>query len=166
MNTVQKSRPVIEQVTNNTTSWIGRRTDNKELLCGQTFISPTDGDLETIEIYSSIVSKPGKVVMTLHHFDQQNKTWGPPIASSSMEVNNSFSGKWIPFHIPGMHFVKNGSYGFRLESSTAYMGLGEAAGSYAQPPFRDGQEWQFTNHNQEGNPFSYFSLAFRVGLRA
>ena len=43
----------VEQVTNNTTSWIGRRTrDNEDVVTGQTFIAPSEGDLEAIEVFS------------------------------------------------------------------------------------------------------------------
>lgn len=161
-----KSKAVIEQVTNNTTSWIGHRNDNKDFLCGQTFIAPHDGDLESIEVFPSIVTKPGKVVMTLHNFDPQQKIWGPAIGSTSLELSNSNSDKWVSFKMPGMLLNQGKSYGFRLESENAYVGLGEAVGSHLKPPFLNGQEWKFVDKDQQGNSFTYFSLAFKVGLRA
>ena len=168
MNSFQntRSKPVIEQATNNTTSWIGRRTDNKEVLCGQTFVFPAEGDLESIEVFSSIVSNPGQVVMTLHQFDIHHRTWGPAIGSATVQLDKSSVGKWVSFHIPGLHLHKGQSYGFKLESANAYFGIGEAAGTHSNPPFHNGQEWQFFKNEQKGNSFSYFSLAFRVGLRA
>ena len=161
-----QSKPVIEQVTNNTTSWIGQRTDKKEVLCGQTFVSPAEGELDSIEVFSSIVTKPGKAVMTVHHFDLHHKTWGPPVGSASVELNHTLTGKWVRFQIAGMHLHKGQSYGFKLESPNTYFGIGEAAASYHSPPVHNGQKWQFVKNEQPGNAYSYFSLAFKIGLRA
>ena len=165
-----KNRPthaILEQATNNTTSWVGHRlTDNEDLASGQTFIATYEGDLETIEVFPTLVTKPGKMIMTLHNFDSQQKSWGPALGSASINVNNSATGKWLAFKIPGMHLNKGKAYGFRLESPDTYVGVGEAAGSYQKPPFVSGQEWQFTKNHKSENSFSYFSLAFKVGTRA
>ena len=169
MKTASKnaSIPVVQQVTNNTTSWIGHRSrDNEDLVTGQTFVAPAGGDLEAIEIFSSIVTKPGKVIMTLYSFDPQHNSWGPTLGSSSVYINNSEAGKWLAFDMKGMHLDKGQSYGFRLESPDTYIGVGEAAGSHAKPPFGSGQEWQFTKSQHMGKCFSYFSLAFKVDMRA
>lgn len=168
MTSLQNSqtKPVIEQIANDTTSWIGQRTDNKEVLCGQTFVSPAEGELDSIEVFSSIVTKPGKAIMTVHHFDLHHKTWGPPVGSASVELNNSLTGKWLRFQIPGMRLQKGQSYGFKLESPNTYFGIGETATSHQSPPFHHGQEWQFVKNEQQGNAYSYFSLAFKVGVRA
>ncbi|MES2429574.1 MAG: hypothetical protein V4556_01480 [Bacteroidota bacterium] len=170
MNTNTKSsslHSVVEQVTNNTTSWIGhRRGDNKDVIGGQTFVATSEGDLEAIEVFSSIVTDTGKVVMTVHNFDTQNKSWGPALGSASVEFNKADTGKWVAFNLPGLHLNKGQSYGFKLESGEAFIGVGEAAGSYQQPPFTSGQEWRFTNNNKNGDAFSYFSLAFKVDLKA
>ncbi len=157
----------VEQVTNNTTSWLGHRSrDNEDVVTGQTFIAPSEGDLGAIEVFSTIVTKPGKVTMTLHDFDPQHKCWGPSLGSASVDINNAEAGKWLSFNIPGLHLDKGKAYGFRLESPDTYIGVGEAAGSHLKPPFGGGQEWQFTKKDQNGHSFSYFSLAFKVGLRA
>lgn len=157
----------VEQVTNNTTSWIGRRTrDNEDVVTGQTFIAPSEGDLEAIEVFSSIVTRPGKVTMTLHNFDVQQNSWGPALGSASVDINNGEAGKWLAFNIPGQHLDKGKAYGFRLGSTDTYIGVGEAAGSHQMPPFVAGQEWQFTKGDLVGQSFSYFSLAFKIGLRA
>jgi hypothetical protein len=158
---------VVEQVTNNTTTWVGhRKSDNNTLISGQTFIAPKEADLDKIEVFSSVVTQPGKVVMTVHKFDQQQKSWGPALGSASLELNKTDSDKWVGFHIPGLHLNSGQAYGFRLESATALIGVGEAAGSHHHPPFVNGQEWKFTNKDEKGHSFSYFSLAFKVGLRA
>ena len=158
---------VLEQVTNNTTSWVGHRTmDNEDLASGQTFIATSEGDLETIAIFSSIVTKPGKMIMTLHNFDSLQKSWGPALGTASIDVNSNATGKWIAFKILGMHLNKGQAYGFRLESPDSYVGVGEAAGSHQKPPFSSGQEWQFAKNQKSANSFSYFSLAFKVDTRA
>lgn len=160
-------RSVVEQVNHNATSWVGHsQNDNRDILCGQTFVSPSEGDLEEIEVFSSMVTTPGSVVMTLHHFDPQQRTWGPSVGSASVDLNNTNTEKWVKFHIPGLHLQKGKAYGFRLACSNAFIGVGEAAGSHEQPPCANGQEWQFTPNDQKGRSYSYFSLAFKIGLRA
>jgi hypothetical protein len=170
MNTQTKNssaQMAVEQVTNNTTSWLGHRSrDNEDVVTGQTFIAPSAGNLESIEVFSSIVSAPGKVVMTVHNFDTLQKSWGPAIGSTSVDFNVTDCGKWMAFPIAGMKLDKGQSYGFKLEGTEAYIGVGEAAGSHVQPPFNNGQEWKFTKKDKQGSSFSYFSLAFKVGLRA
>jgi hypothetical protein len=156
-----------EQVANNTTGWIGHVPGQKETIArGQTFIANAEGDLQVIEIFSNIVSDPGKVVMTLHHFDPQARSWGPALGSASVEFQKADSGKWVAFNMPGLRLDKGKYYGFRLDSQDSYIGVGEAAGSAKQPPFNPGQEWEFTPDNQKGDCFSYFSLAYKVGIRA
>lgn len=160
-------KAVVEQLTNNTTSWIGHnKVDNKDIIGGQTFIAPSEVDLEAIEVLTSIVTSPGKVLMTLHTFDPQLKSWGPVLGSASVEFNGTDNGKWKSFNISGLHLNKGKAYGFRLESSNSYIGMGEAAGSHQTPPLINGQEWKFTNNDQKGHSFSYFSLAFKVAVRA
>lgn len=170
MKTEQKNHhqhPVVQQVTNNTTSWLGKRSrDNEDIISGQTFIAPTEGDLDAIEVFSSIVTKPGKVIMTLHSFDTLHKSWGPALSTSSVDIQNTEAGKWLAFSMQGMHLDKGQSYGFKLESPDTYIGVGEAAGSHRTPPFDAGQEWQFTKNHSKGECFSYFSLAFKVDMRA
>ena len=170
MNTPNQSRPTVaavEQLTNNATSWMGhRRSDNKEIVMGQTFIAPSEGDLEAIEVFSSIVTQPGQVAMTLHTFDPQLQSWGPSLGSATVEFNHTCNNKWVAFKILGLHLAKGMSYGFRLESHDSYVGVGEAAGSAKQPPFASGKEWRFTSNDKKGDAFAYYSLAFKVGLKA
>lgn len=160
-------QPAVEQVTNNTTSWIGHRPgDSNDLIGGQTFVAPSEGDLDSIEVFSSMVTDAGKVLMTLHSFDQQKNSWGPAMGSASVELSRTDTGKWICFSIPGLHLQQGHAYGFKLECPNALIGVGEAAGSHKQPPYSNGQEWKFSKKDQQGHSFSYFSLAFKVGLRA
>ena len=170
MNTNTKNpltKVIVEQITNNTTSWIGhRKADNKDIIGGQTFIAPSEIDLEAIEVLTSIVMIPGKVVMTLHTFDPQLKSWGPVLGSASVDLNKTDNGKWKAFNIPGLHLNKGKAYGFRLESPNSYIGVGETVASYQTPLLINGQEWKFTNNDQKGQAFSYFSLAFKVAVRA
>ncbi len=156
-------RSAVEQTTHNATTWIGhRKHDNNNLATGQTFLSPSETDLESIEVYSSIVTKPGKVTMTVHSFDAQQNKWGPSLGTATVEFTHNCNGKWIPFPIPGLHLSKGMTYGFKLESSETYVGMGEAAGSAKQPLFNTGKEFRFVNNAQAPDAFSYFSLAFKV----
>ena len=157
----------VEQITNNATSWLGNNPkDNKEIASGQTFVANTEGDVDAIEVYTNIVTRPGQVMMTIHQFDPQQKSWGPVLGSSSVACSQADSEKWISFSIPALHVNKGQSYGFRLESHDAFIGVGEAAGSAKQPPFSAGQEWHFSSQDQKSNAFSYFSLAFKVDIQA
>src|SRR5450432_2694913 len=73
-------RPVLTQVENNTTLWIGHlQTDPTDHFAGQTFKCPSAGQLDNIQVYSSTVHQPGHVVLTMHEFDVNTKTWGPAI---------------------------------------------------------------------------------------
>jgi hypothetical protein len=161
------TKSVLEQTTNNTTSWIGHQAnDNKDIIGGQTFISPSEADLEAIEVLANMVSAPGKVLMTIHNFDSHLKSWGPVLGSASVEFSGTDSGKWKSFKISGLHLQKGNSYGFRLESPHSYIGMAEAATSHKNPVLNSGQEWKFSNADQKGHSFSYFSLAFKVDVRA
>ena len=169
MKTEQKNFPlkvVVEQVTNNTTAWMGHRVANEAIVAGQTFTCPAEGDLGAIEIFSTLVIKPGHADMTVHPFDPATKKWGPALHTSSVDIHKSDSGKWITFPQSGLHMQKGSSYGFRLQSSDMYLGIGEAAGVSLQPQFTGGQEWTSPSSDQPGKYFSYLSLAFKVGIRA
>jgi len=166
-NTPHAGNPIVQQVTNNATGWVGHHPgQNKDIARGQTFVAATEADVNAIEVYSNIVSQPGNVMMTIHSFDPQKNSWGPSLGSANVDMKKSDSGKWIAFNIPPLHLDKGKSYGFRLESQDCYIGVGEAAGSAKQPPFSAGQEWQFTPNNQKGDAYSYFSLAFKVGKKS
>ena len=158
---------VSEQTTNNSTSWVGHaKGDPADIVKGQTFISSTEGDLEAIEVYSNIVTAPGKVIMTVYKYDEKQKEWGNPLGMSSLQFDPSDSGKWISFPINGLHLNKGQSYGFRLESHDSLIGMGEAAGSANDPVFSTGQEWRFVQNDNVVDTFSYLSLAFKVEIRA
>lgn len=157
----------MEQTIANSTSWIGhRKSDHKVIVGGQTFMANREGLLEDIAIFSSVIGQPGEMKMTLHQFDPQQQSWGPALSAASLNVNKEHTGQWVSFKLNGLQLSKGSSYGFRLESPDTFIGIGEAAGSHQQPPLESGQEWRFTNNEQLGQSFHYFSLAFKVGLRA
>lgn len=159
-------RPVITQVENNTTLWIGHlQTDPTDHYAGQTFTCPAEGMLDNIQVYSSAVYSPGEVIMTLHDFDAATKTWGPAIGTSKQNFEKADNAKWIRFSLPPVPLVKGGSYGFRLEAPAGLIGFGEAATGTKQP-FTFGHEWNGDSTNSKGHYFSYFSLAFKVELCA
>ncbi len=160
-------KAVVQQVTNNTTSWIGHRHgETRSRITGQTFLCPTEGELDSIEVLSAHVTNDGPVQLTLHAFDAEQKTWGPALKSSTAEFKKHDTGKWIAFPLAGQHLQKGMSYGFRLKSESGLVGVGEAAGSNDRLPYIGGQEWTATADDQSGDFYSYLSLAFKVELRA
>ena len=161
------TKSAIQQTTSNATTWIGNhKYDNKHTIGGQTFTAPYDGDLESIEVFVSMVATPGNVIMTLHSFDPESRTWGPVLGSANVSFTRDDNGNWKSFALPGLRLNKGKTYGFRLDSPSCYIGVGESIGSNQSPLMIIGQEWKFTNTDQKGQSFSYFSLAFKVAVRA
>lgn len=169
MTSNESSKPlnlVSKQTINNTTCWVGNSRYNKEITTGQTFLAKIDGDLRSVEVYSNIVSMPGQVIMTIHTYDTQQNLWSLALQTAYLDLKKSDSEKWVSFNFPSFRLDKGKIYGFKLGSHNCYMGIGEAAGSYKNPPFEDGKEWSFVNNSTKGDSFSYFSLAFKIGLAA
>ena len=165
--TKNKFNSVAEQTSNTTTSWIGRYAgDNKESKKGQTFQSSSEGELSSIDVFSALVVRSGEVMITLHEFDALSRQWGARLASVTVPFSKSDSDKWISFSLQGVHMQKDKWYGFLLQSPSSLIGIGEAAGTYRQPLEGKGQEWKFTSEDSQGQSFSYFSLAYKVALRA
>ncbi len=161
------SKAAVQQVINNTTSWIGNRHgETKSSTSGQTFTCPTEGELDAIEVVLTHITNNGPVDLTIHSFDSDNKIWGPELGTSTVEFKRTDTGKWVSFPLKGLPLQKGMTYGFRLKCETGLIGIGEAAGSFDRLPFIGGQEWVATSDNQSGNYFSYLSLAFKVELRA
>ena len=159
-------RPVLTQTQNNTTLWIGHlQNDPNDHFAGQTFNCPAEGILDNIQVYSAAVHQPGDVELTLHEFDNKNKFWGNAIGHSSLSVKKGDSAKWIRFELPSIPLRKNVTYGFRIQTKDAMIGLGEAA-SGTKDPFTFGHEWNADSKNQRGHFLTYFSLAFKVELCA
>ena len=80
MKNSNSPRPVLMQVTSNTTFWVGPRPfDIHNHYAGQTFITPANATLHNIQVYAEMVQHPGNVSLTVHSFDDDNKTWGPII---------------------------------------------------------------------------------------
>jgi hypothetical protein len=160
------ARPVLTQAQNNTTLWIGHlKTDPTDHFAGQTFTCPADGQLNNIQLYSSAVQYAGEVTLTLHEFNPSSKQWGPAIGNSALTVNKDDHTTWIRFALPPVPLRKDVTYGFRVQTDEAMIGLGEAA-SGTKNPFTFGHEWSGDSRNQAGHYYSYFSLAFKVELCA
>ncbi|MEO6254411.1 MAG: hypothetical protein ABIO79_13955 [Ferruginibacter sp.] len=161
-------RAVVQQTTNNTTSWIGHfKGESKSRISGQTFTCPEDGGLDCIEVFSSHVTNDGPVDLSIYSFDPATKTWGASLGTSRVEFSNSDTGRWISFPFNGIRLQKGMTYGFRLKSEAGLIGVGEAASSVTQVlPNAVGQEWMANSENQPGNFYSYLSLAFKVEMRA
>lgn len=160
------TRPVLTQTENNTTLWIGHlQSDPTDHFGGQTFTSPTDGHLDNIQLYAASIQYPGLLRLTLHSFDPDSKTWGPATGESSLQVDKNHHDKWIRFSLPAVQLRKGTTYGFRVQASDALIGLGEAARA-TENPFTFGHEWSGDSQNRDGKFYSYFSLAFKVEVRA
>jgi hypothetical protein len=160
-------KPVVQQSTHNTTSWIGHRQgEANEHISGQTFTCPAAGQLDCIEIFSVFVDKKIPVDLTLYPFDTERKIWGAALATSTVEFNTADTEKWMSFPLKGLHLSKGKVYGFKLKTDDGLLGVGEAAGCLNQLPYADGQEWSANTTDQKGKYFSYLSLAFKVDLRA
>ena len=162
---VNRPYPVITQVENNTTLWIGHlASDPTDHFAGQTFTCPASGDLNNIQVYSAMVHSPGEVMLSLHAFEEQAKSWGPVLASATRVIEKNDEDTWIRFEMPPMPLHKNATYGFRLYTDHAMIALGEGAAT-GQTPFK-GQEWHADSNNQTGQFYNYFSLAFKVEMCA
>jgi hypothetical protein len=160
------SRPVLSQTENNTTLWIGHLShDANDRLAGQTFSCPAGGQLNNIQIYSSAVTQPGAVELTLHEFDPVTHEWGPSIGKSSLDIERNDESRWLRFELDPVSLQQNGHYAFRLQTDKGIIGIGEAA-SHARKPFGFGQEWSSDTSQLKENFYSYFSLAFKVELCA
>ncbi|MEI9946087.1 MAG: hypothetical protein WDN26_17925 [Chitinophagaceae bacterium] len=166
LNHGSHSRPVLTQTESNTTLWVGHlQNDPTDHFCGQTFTCPAEGFLDNIQLYASTVQSPGEMQLTLHEFDTGSKTWGPAIGQSSLAVQKNDHEKWIRFSLPPVQLNKQKMYGFRVHTTNGMIGLGEAAHD-TQHPFSFGHEWHADSTNQRGHYYSYFSLAFKVEMRA
>lgn len=159
MKTPSHSRPVLSQTENNATLWIGHLAhDTNDRLAGQTFACPADGLLNNIQVYSSAVTQPGDVLLTLHEFDPAGKTWGPAVSQSVLNIEKNDVSRWLRFELEPVNLIRDCHYGFRLQSEKGIIGIGEAI--HARKPFPFGHAWSGERS------FSYFSLAFKVELCA
>ena len=159
-------RPLLSQIKNNTTLWIGHlQNETIDHFGGQTFKCPADGQLDNIQVYSSVIQRPGEITLTLHEFDSYSKKWKPSFAQSSVIARKNDESKWLSFVLPHSLLVKDKIYGFRLQSPDGMMGIGELVRS-SNEPCSFGQEWNADSNNTDGVFFSWFSLAFKVEMVA
>jgi hypothetical protein len=158
--------PSLEQLHRNTCLWIGHMNAwHTDHLAGQTFQCPEDGALKKIQVYSIAVSHPGKIILTLHEFENQRKNWGKVLSSAELEVTENDAENWMQFRLHPIQLQKDNTYGFRLQSPDTLIAIGEAAWP-SKYPFEYGEEWSSNNLENKDHYFRYFSLAFRVELRA
>ncbi len=158
--------PSLEQLQRNTCLWIGHMNANHaDHLAGQTFHCPEEGALKKIQVYSVAVSHPGKIILSLHNFDKQRKKWGEALSSCEIEVDEGDNENWMQFPLHSIQLHKGSTYGFRLTSPDTLVALGEAAWPNKYP-FEFGEEWSINNLENKEHYFKYFSLAFKVELRA
>ena len=157
--------PALEQLHRNTSLWVGHLNSGPDHLAGQTFQCPEDCSLSKIQVYSIAVSHPGRLILTLHEFDKQRKTWGQVLSSSELAVDANDAENWIQFPLQNVHLRKDNTYGFRLKSPDTFVAIGEAAWS-SKNPFSYGEEWSINNIENKDHYYRYFTLAFKVELRA
>lgn len=166
-NLFHTSHPAAQQTFHNTTSWLGYRTsDHLEVSTGQTFVAVNEGNLDNIEVFSSMVTSPGLLHMTVHEYDSILDKWGPSLGSATLPVNAGQNDRWLVFKMPGLHLNKGVTYGFKLESNDTFVGIGEAVGSANNPPYEAGKQWRFNKLEKRVDLYKYFSLAFKVALSA
>ncbi len=166
MNNGSRTQPILSQTENNTTLWIGQlKSDPTDRYAGQTFTCPADGLLNNIQLYSSLVNEPGEITLTMHEFDTGIHSWGPGIGSSVLSLQKGDDSRWIRFEMEPVALRRDVTYGFRLYTSNASIGLGEAVHD-SKKPFSFGQAWNGDANNIKGNFFRYFSLAFKVEMCA
>lgn len=158
--------PALEQLHRNTCLWIGHMDSGPaDHFAGQTFQCPENGSLKKIQVYSIAVAHPGKLMLTLHEFDEQKKKWGKIISSAEIDVNEKDAEDWMQFPLQPVQLHKDNTYGFKLQSPNTLVAIGEAAWS-SKNPFLYGEEWNINNVENKDHYFRYFSLAFKVELRA
>lgn len=169
MKTIQHpraTRPVIMQAQNNTYNWIGHQdTDPDEHFAGQTFTCPQEGELDNIQVLSAAVQHPGTLQMTLFHFNPHTRSWGQVLESVTVTLQQESGSRWIAFPFDGQELKKGETYGFKLSSHDTLVAIGEAA-TGSRAPFAYGEEWMASSSDKEGHFFQYFSLTFRVELKA
>ena len=166
MKNASTIRSILSQTRNNTTTWIGHlQHETLDHLSGQTFKCPDDGYLDNIQVYTTMVQRPGEVLLTLHEFNSDFKNWNPSIAGSTLFVNRKDEGGWLTFPLSNALLIKGRLYGFRLQSHDAMVGIGELARANDEP-CTYGQEWNADSNNRAGVFFNWFSLAFKVEMVA
>lgn len=159
-------QPALEQLHRNTCLWIGHMAAGPaDHFAGQTFQCPEEGLLKKIQVYSIAVSHPGKLILTLHEFDKQRKKWGPVLTSSEIEIDENDAENWMQFPLQTVKVHKDADYGFQLKSPDTLVAIGEAAWS-SKNRFVYGEEWNINNVENKDHYYKYFSLAFKVELRA
>ncbi|MCW3116660.1 MAG: hypothetical protein JWM28_742 [Chitinophagaceae bacterium] len=169
METMKNASPIrslLSQTKNNTTLWIGHlQNDSIDHFGGQTFKCPSDGRLDNIQVYSSVIQRPGEMRLSLHEFDHDSKNWKQSFAWSSVAVSKNDESKWLSFSLTDISLVKDKIYGFRLQSPDAMVGIGELVRA-SNEPCSYGQEWNADSNNMDGVFFTWFSLAFKVEMVA
>ena len=158
--------PALEQLHSNKSLWVGHMgASSTDHFAGQTFQCPDEGKLNKIQVYSMAVPHPGKVILTLHEFDRKAKKWGPALTSSEIKVDSNDEENWMQFPIHSVPLHRGNTYGFQLKSPDGLVAIGEAAWTNKHS-FNYGEEWSVNNIENKDHYYRYFSLAFKVQLRA
>lgn len=166
MKITASPRPVLAQTVNNSTLWIGNlQHDANDRSAGQTFHCPSEGTINNIQVFSTAVTHPGDVELTLHEFDHASRSWGPAIGHASRRLDRDQAEQWVQFEMDPVPLQKDACYGFQLHSRNAIIGIGEAV-SNARNPFPYGYSWNGHAGNEDEHFFRFFSMAFKLEMCA
>ncbi len=157
-------QPILSRDRSNSTIWVGHLHPNDhDHVAGQTFLAPSTGFLNNIQLQMNLVQHPGELVLSFYAFDPSAQQWGALLAESRLNVAAPDGGQWISFELPPVSLQGGTVYGFRLQTPDAMLGLGENISGSASP--FPGREWNAESSSEPGHFLSYFSLAFRLGMQ-
>lgn len=161
------SQSPLEQPVKNTSLWVGHlNADSADHFAGQTFQCPKEGELKEIQVFSDMVSHPGKLALTIREFDKESKQWGQVLSTSVINVDGNDTKNWMHFQFDALPLHKDITYGFQLKAEEeALVAIGEAVWP-SKTPFVYGEEWGLNNFENKDHYYRYFSLAFKIAMRA
>ena len=158
--------PLISQEQRNSCTWIGHlSSDPDDHFAGQTFTCPREARIDNIRLFLSDVRSTGEILVSVHEFLPENRSWGPAISSGHLQVDQELRNHWVDVPIEQVLLAAGKTYAFKLAASNAMVAIAEAAQDH-QHPFDFGQEWNAETSNQQGRFYQYFSLTFQLGKRA
>lgn len=160
------SSTLISQLEKNSTQWLGSLPiSNQSYKVGQTFVTPASVNVDTIHISAETIQSNGQVALSFHEFDEKTHVWGAELGKATIPVSRKSSDTWLRFDLGTIRLEKNKTYGFMLTSNDALIAISEVAWGH-QDEKPSGEEWSLRSNEGEEHFFNYFSLVYRVGLRA
>lgn len=160
------SSTVISQLEKNSSQWLGSLPiTNQSFKVGQTFVTPANTTVDVIQVSAETIQCNGHVELIFHEFDEKSHTWGAELGKAKITVSRKSADSWLKFELGTIRLEKNKTYGFILTSNDALVAISEVA--WGQQDLKpSGEEWSFGSKEGKEHFFNYFSLVYRVGLRA